>query len=83
MNKLQRIIDVTIEVRNGSFHALAHTLNVTAEAENMEKLTRSLLEALSDYYKEKGLLREVTVNEDYGTHKEELQERIIRVIEGR
>ena len=54
MNKLQRIIDVTIEVRDGRFHALAHTLNVKAEARNMEKVTRNLLEALTEYYKEKG-----------------------------
>lgn len=54
MNRLQRIIDVTIELRDGKFHALAHTLNVKAEAANMEKLTRNLLEALTDYYRDRG-----------------------------
>ena len=54
MNKLQRIIDVTIEARENGFYALAHTLNVSAEAKNMEALTKNLLEALSKYYEDKG-----------------------------
>ena len=32
------------------------------------------------FYKEKGILREVTVNEDYGSHKELIQDRIMNVI---
>ena len=41
-----------------------------------EKDTKPLI----DYYKEKGLLREVTVNEDFGTHKELILSRIFAVI---
>tara|TARA_Y100000034_G_scaffold134256_1_gene202161 strand:- start:265 stop:912 length:648 start_codon:yes stop_codon:yes gene_type:complete len=33
------------------------------------------------FYKEKGILREVIVNEDYGSHKELIQKRILDVIE--
>jgi len=35
---------------------------------------------LIDYYKEKNLLKEITINEDYGSHKELIQERIMKVI---
>ncbi|PIN76361.1 adenylate kinase [Candidatus Woesearchaeota archaeon CG10_big_fil_rev_8_21_14_0_10_36_11] len=38
---------------------------------------------LIDFYKEKGILREITVNEDFGTHKEEIMNRIYKVIEGK
>ncbi|MBT4651656.1 adenylate kinase [Candidatus Woesearchaeota archaeon] len=36
---------------------------------------------LIGYYQEKGLLKEVTVNEDFGKHKEEILDRIFKVIE--
>ena len=36
---------------------------------------------LIGFYTEKGLLREVTVNEDFGTHKEEIMNRIFKVID--
>src|SRR3989338_4908457 len=32
------------------------------------------------YYKKKGLLKEIIVNEDYGSHKEMIQKRILNVI---
>lgn len=35
---------------------------------------------LINYYKEKNLLKEITVNEDYGSHKELIQKRIVDVI---
>lgn len=37
---------------------------------------------LIDYYKKKGLLREVSVNEDYGLQKELIQKRILQAIKG-
>ena len=39
-------------------------------------------EPLIDYYKKKGLLREVSVNEDYGLQKELIQKRILQAIKG-
>ncbi len=42
-----------------------------------EKQTKPLIE----YYHQKGLLREVTVNEDFSTHKEQIMNRIYAVIE--
>ena len=37
---------------------------------------------LINYYKEQGLLREVKVNEDFGSHREILLERIMKAIQG-
>ena len=42
-----------------------------------EKQTKPLIE----YYHKKGRLREVTVNEDFSTHKEQIMNRIYEVIE--
>lgn len=42
-----------------------------------EKQTKPLIE----YYHQKGWLREVTVNEDFSTHKEQIMNRIYAVIE--
>ncbi len=42
-----------------------------------EKQTKPLI----DYYKNKNLLREVMVNEDFSTHKEQIMNRIYAVIE--
>jgi adenylate kinase len=36
---------------------------------------------LINYYQEKGLLREVTVNEDFGSHKDEILAKIFKLIE--
>ncbi len=33
------------------------------------------------FYQEKGILKEITVNEDYGSHKQLIQDRIMKVIE--
>ncbi|MBU1111532.1 MAG: adenylate kinase [archaeon] len=41
-----------------------------------EKKTTPLI----DFYKEKGLLREIVINEDFGAHKEMIMERIMKVI---
>lgn len=38
---------------------------------------------LVNFYWKKNLLREITVNEEYGTHKEMVQERILKVIHGK
>lgn len=35
---------------------------------------------LINYYQNKGLLKEITINEDYGGHKEMIQERILNLI---
>jgi len=39
------------------------------------------VEPLIDYYKEKGLLKKVKVNEDFGTHKKLIMDRIFKVID--
>ena len=54
MQKLQRIIDVSIEMEEGQFLATAHNLNVSATADNIEELTSRLLEKLEDHYREDG-----------------------------
>ena len=50
---------------------------VKVRLDNYKKQSNPLI----NYYKEKGLLRDVKVNEDFGTHKEVIMERIFGVID--
>lgn len=50
---------------------------VKVRLDNYKKQSKPLI----DYYKKKRLLREVKVNEDFGTHKELLMDRIFKAID--
>ena len=50
--------------------------SIKKRLEIYEKDTKPLI----DYYKQKGLLREITINKDFGSHREEIMERLLAVI---